>query len=79
MTLDKFTNYKMADGVVYTGQVAIGTDTKHGYGTEKHPNGSSYVGWYADNLYHGKGKFTDDIGNSYEGQWSNGVKHGEGV
>lgn len=37
----------------YEGQVKKGTLTKQGKGTMVYKDGSTYDGWWLDNLYHG--------------------------
>ena len=50
-----------------------------GYGVNKRPDGSVYVGNFRDGQSHGSGKITYPGGASFEGEFQEGVPHGSGV
>lgn len=50
-----------------------------GYGVNKRPDGSVYVGNFQDGQSHGTGKLTYPGGASYAGEFEDGMPHGKGI
>ena len=48
-----------------------------GYGREKYPDGSSYLGQFRRGHRHGFGRYVSANGVSYVGQWNDGVREGK--
>jgi len=62
------------DGSKYSGE--WNEDQSNGFGLEKYPNGSFYVGGFKNNARHGYGEFAVSPEMSYSGQWEHGQMHG---
>ncbi|CAK0858235.1 unnamed protein product, partial [Prorocentrum cordatum] len=64
-----------------------GVYMRHGFGTQAWPNGTYYVGTWADHQYHGSGKLYGSRMHAlqgladplYQGQWKRGKRNGEGL
>jgi hypothetical protein len=67
-------------GKVYSGQWRLKNNVlvKDGFGVLKWPDGSSYVGQFADDYMSGSGRMIQCTGDVYEGQWRNNQANGQG-
>ena len=70
-------NYRLEDGVKYTGEAVDGLP--HGQGTFTFPDGTKYVGEFKDDKYHGQGTFTWPDGTRYVGEFRDAKMHGQGT
>jgi hypothetical protein len=50
---------------------------RHGMGTQKYGDGSTYIGLWAEDNRHGQGVFKYKDGSKYDGEWVNDIKHAE--
>jgi hypothetical protein len=75
------TDHKFKNGVIYTGQVKIveGASVKHGLGTKKWADGSSYIGDWRNGVATGNGTFSYFNGDVYTGQYSKDKANGKGL
>lgn len=54
-------------------------DCINGYGTDVLPDGSKYVGQFADGKRNGQGDVTYSDGSMYKGQWADNLPNGQGI
>ena len=53
-------------------------ELKEGFGIRQFDDGSTYEGYWADNMPNGQGTFTYSNGEVYKGAFKNGSMHGKG-
>ena len=68
--------FEFACGGTYTGQ--WNGELRHGYGTQKWPDGSIYSGYWKNDKAHGEGSFHQMNGDVYVGRWKENMVHGHG-
>jgi len=64
-------------GAVYTGQWR--GRSRHGFGTQRWPDGTCYKGEWADGAATGRGRIIFANGDIYTGEWLSNMFHGHGV